>query len=64
MNSISGIPNVFGQTRNSNTTSSEVGVTLNGGLGISSSNIFIKLEPNPSNDLSLSNLSLICTPRN
>ena len=63
MNSISGIPNVFGQTRNSNTTSLEVlsvGVTSSGGLGISSSNTFIKLDPNPSNDLSLSNLGLIC----
>src|SRR6266849_2961359 len=58
MNSISGIPNVFGQTKNSKTISS-VGVTSSGGLGISSGNIFIKLDPNPSNDLSLSNLGLI-----
>ena len=67
MNLISGIPNVFGQTKNVNTISSQrksVWVTLNGGLGVKSGNLFIILDPNPSNDLSLSNLGLLCNISN
>ena len=62
MNSISGIPNVFGQTKNFNSSkpkAKQISVAVNGGLDFKSDNLLIKLDPNPSNDLSLSNLGLI-----